>query len=281
MEKILSPEEKIKKAEAIYYRRKIEPNTYKIEEVKNNNFIITKKVVLQFGIGILIYILVTSINIEKVKTKVNEILNYNEDFIGIYNNSTNFFKTELEKIKNNKQEFIEVSNEQEASKETLEEISNEEIIQASSEEIVQEENLTQEEKDIRDILNTKSFKLPLKGVITSRFGNRESNNPIVSKYHTGIDIAVNEGTVFISAMEGIVKTVSSEGPYGNHIEIINGDVTTLYAHCSKIYVSEGEQIYQGQNLGEVGETGNATGPHLHFEIIKEDRYVNPEAILEF
>lgn len=56
---------------------------------------------------------------------------------------------------------------------------------------------------------------------------------------------------------------------------------TVYAHCKTIYVKEGEEIAQGQAVGEVGSTGNSTGPHLHFEIRKENRYVDPDLVLEF
>lgn len=56
---------------------------------------------------------------------------------------------------------------------------------------------------------------------------------------------------------------------------------TLYAHCSKIYVNQGDTIKQGQKIGETGATGNVTGPHLHFEIRKENRYVDPDLILDF
>ncbi|MBR6033476.1 MAG: M23 family metallopeptidase [Clostridia bacterium] len=101
------------------------------------------------------------------------------------------------------------------------------------------------------------------------------------KYHTGIDIAANTGTQFISAMSGTVVQVSSEGDYGNHVKIEQDDVITLYAHCNAIYVKEGEFVTQGQIIGEVGETGNATGPHLHFEIRKSDRYVDPDDVLDF
>ena len=68
---------------------------------------------------------------------------------------------------------------------------------------------------------------------------------------------------------------------GNHIKIVNGDVTTVYAHCSEILVKEGDSILQGQQIAKVGQTGNATGPHLHFEIRKEDRFINPRLILNF
>lgn len=56
---------------------------------------------------------------------------------------------------------------------------------------------------------------------------------------------------------------------------------TVYAHCKTIYVQQGEQIMQGQKIGEVGNTGNTTGPHLHFEIRKENRYIDPDLILKF
>ena len=56
---------------------------------------------------------------------------------------------------------------------------------------------------------------------------------------------------------------------------------TVYAHCKTIYVKKGDNIKQGQAIGEVGSTGNSTGPHLHFEIKKENRYVDPDLILKF
>ena len=68
---------------------------------------------------------------------------------------------------------------------------------------------------------------------------------------------------------------------GNHIEIQNEDVTCLYAHCKTIYVKEGEEVKQGAEIAEVGQTGRATGPHLHFEIKVSERLVNPEYVLRF
>ena len=56
---------------------------------------------------------------------------------------------------------------------------------------------------------------------------------------------------------------------------------TVYAHCKKIYVKEGDKVKQGQKIGEVGSTGKSTGPHLHFEIRKENRYVDPDLIIKF
>ena len=82
-------------------------------------------------------------------------------------------------------------------------------------------------------------------------------------------------------MDGVAELVSEEGSYGKHIKLVNGEVATLYAHCSKLYIKEGEEVRQGQPIAEVGSTGNATGPHLHFEIMRNNEYINPEDILEF
>ena len=66
---------------------------------------------------------------------------------------------------------------------------------------------------------------------------------------------------------------------GNHLKITNKDVTIIYAHCNKLYVKQGDSIKQGQEIAEVGSTGNSTGPHLHFEIRKGDRLVDPQKII--
>ena len=122
---------------------------------------------------------------------------------------------------------------------------------------------------------------PLVGTITSRFGHRDPTTATVPKNHTGIDIAANTGTVIYAALDGVVKIASSEGDYGNHLRIEKDDVAIYYAHCNKLYVKEGDYVTQNQPIAEVGATGNVTGPHLHFEIRKEDRYVDPDMILNF
>lgn len=66
---------------------------------------------------------------------------------------------------------------------------------------------------------------------------------------------------------------------GNHLNIKINDIIIIYAHCNKLYVKQGENVTQGQEIAEVGSTGNSTGPHLHFEIRKADRLVDPQLII--
>lgn len=142
------------------------------------------------------------------------------------------------------------------------------------------EKKTQMEIDAEYIKKNYSFKLPITGTVTSRYGKREATE-IVSPNHQGIDIGANTGTAIYAAMEGTVTLVSSEGDYGKHVEITNGEVMTRYAHCSKILVKKGDKIKQGQKIAEVGDTGKTTGPHLHFEVRRNNRVINPEYILKF
>lgn len=68
---------------------------------------------------------------------------------------------------------------------------------------------------------------------------------------------------------------------GNYIKVENGEVSTIYAHCKTLYVKQGEKIVSGQEIAEVGMTGNATGPHLHFEICRGGRQIDPTYIFDF
>ncbi|MCL2860078.1 MAG: M23 family metallopeptidase [Oscillospiraceae bacterium] len=126
-----------------------------------------------------------------------------------------------------------------------------------------------------------TLQLPLKSsdyTISSPFGVRTGVEPT---FHTGIDMAANTGTLIYSAMDGTVILNSSEGDYGNHLEIQSGDLITLYGHCSKLLVKKGAKVKKGDKIAEVGSTGNSTGPHLHFEITYQGRYVNPEYVMKF
>ena len=88
--------------------------------------------------------------------------------------------------------------------------------------------------------------------------------------HKGTDIVSPEGKYIYAAADGTVsRTVKMNMGYGIHCIIDHGDYKTLYAHCSELLVEEGAEVSQGQIIGKVGNTGNSTGPHLHFEVYTE------------
>ncbi len=115
---------------------------------------------------------------------------------------------------------------------------------------------------------------PISGIITSRFGARSS---IRSSSHTGLDISAPTGTPISAAASGTVTFSGYKGSYGNMLVISHGNgVQTYYAHCSKLYVSAGTKVTQGQKVAAVGSTGNSTGPHLHLEIRVNGVAYNPQ-----
>ena len=117
---------------------------------------------------------------------------------------------------------------------------------------------------------TLQWPLPVAGTITSQFGHRV--DPITGEVssHTGTDIACAEGTPILAAADGIVTVANGldswGGSYGYYIQIDHGGgLETLYAHCSSICVTTGQQVQAGQVIGYVGHTGRVTGSHLHLE----------------
>ena len=292
MERVLSPDEKIRRAEEIYLRR-VQNGTasrvtrVNVENKRKNTYI--KKMCIQFVICLAVYIMFYSIKNsseiipQNITNKINEILHYDIN-IEALQGKINTYIIELNgKTENEKEEKKEGENtliqETLGVTENLE--NNENSISDVTEEIQPVEeasSVDQMQIDAEYIKANYSFIKPLEGQITSRFGLRKNVEP---KYHTGIDIAEDQGTIIYAAMEGTVELVSGEGSYGNHFKITNGEVTTLYAHCKTVYVKEGDYVKQGEKVAEVGETGNATGPHLHFEIIRNGELVNPDLVLEF
>lgn len=140
--------------------------------------------------------------------------------------------------------------------------------------------MTQNEKDIYNILRATTILRPLNGEITSPFGDRI--DPITNKYslHTGTDFGAVVGTQIKSAITGTVTEVKkSNVSFGNYVRVKNADIVTTYAHCSTIKVAEGDKVSQGDVIALSGNTGKSSGPHLHFEITKDGRYVDPEKVI--
>ncbi|OLS01450.1 peptidoglycan DD-metalloendopeptidase family protein [Tissierella creatinophila] len=122
---------------------------------------------------------------------------------------------------------------------------------------------------------TGSFVMPTRGRLSSSFGERWG------RMHRGIDIAKENGSDIKAADGGVVSFSGVMGTYGNMIEIDHENgYKTRYAHCSKLLFSPGEGVYQGQVIAKVGSTGRSTGPHVHFEVIKNGVHQNPSNYLE-
>ncbi len=119
-----------------------------------------------------------------------------------------------------------------------------------------------------------------KGRYTSYFGYRI--NPVTGKFsfHTGLDIAAPEGTKIRAAYSGRVTKVGEDERAGKYIFLTHDDgFVTFYCHCSEILAEYGAKIRQGETIARVGSTGRSTGPHLHFEIRKDNIRYNPLHIL--
>ena len=295
MEKTLTVEERIRRAEEIYQKRNNIDNISinHIENKKEKKDIkLFKKMIIQIIVCVLIYgviLLIQNSNqifSKEFINKVNNILSYDTNFLEIYNSlkekfyefQNNVIIDKKENNENNENNDKNNTEKLEENKENEEKNKLEAIGGAESKEEVKEKS--QEEKDIDEVKKTSSFIKPVNGKITSKYGYRENATGKVPKNHTGTDIANEIGTKIISATDGEVVLESSEGDYGKHLKIQIGEVSIIYAHCNKLYVKHGDKVKQGQEIGEIGTTGNSTGPHLHFEIRYQERTVDPEKILE-
>ena len=239
--------------------------------IKNTNYIFSDDVINKTK-----EFLSHDINFGNIQSQVSSFIENNKDklgFLGITDNKPNV----------NSEENLVVN---EVTNEIAEEAANAVggIGGAETNEVIEEEakgeKKSQAELDIEYVKKNFEFALPLKGTITSRYGTREATE-VVSANHQGIDLGADEGTIIYAAMDGVVEVASEEGEYGKHLDITNKDVLTRYAHCSKLLVKEGEKVKKGQKIAKVGSTGNSTGPHLHFEIRRDNRTINPEKILKF
>ena len=118
--------------------------------------------------------------------------------------------------------------------------------------------------------------LPIRGTLTSSYSNRISPITGRAEFHLGQDIAAPAGTAVYAANAGKVITAQYQRSYGNVVIIDHGGgVSTIYAHNSSLAVSAGQNVTRGQTIARVGSTGDSTGNHLHFEVRKNGRAVNP------
>lgn len=114
------------------------------------------------------------------------------------------------------------------------------------------------------------------GTLSSDFGYREHPTVGEERFHYGVDLAADVGTEVLCFADGTVTAVGDSSSYGRYCVVAHeGGYSTLYAHCSRVTAASGTAVKRGQKIAEVGETGMATGPHLHFELQREGTYLNP------
>lgn len=310
----MSEEEKIKKAEEISARRNNRIPANNINSYHRKKLSRLSKVFIQVICSICIFGIFYFINQNNslALEKIRPVFSEDTDFVQIYNkidelikNISNSFNSEKNNVENGTDENGANQNNQ-VNNEIKE--NNNEVVENIDEEVKEEqvngegvnegeqptenqnENVgigggdegvaeSETDQDISYIKANASFIKPVNGCITSAYGKREPTE-IISANHEGVDIGANSGTEIVASMSGIVELVSNYGDYGNHLKITNGEITTLYAHCSSILVNQGDYINQGQKIATVGSTGRATGPHLHFEIRRNNKTVDPQKILE-
>jgi len=118
------------------------------------------------------------------------------------------------------------------------------------------------------------------GLLGSAFGWRIDPMNGGSALHTGLDFPADTGTSIVAAAGGVVVTQEYQSAYGNMLEVDHGNnLVTRYAHASKVLVRKGDLVKRGQKVAEVGSTGRSTGPHLHFEVLVDGSYQDPQKFL--
>ena len=295
MERALSIEEKIKRAEEIYNRRYEKNYGYSFNSKYEKNVSIKRRFIKQMIICLIIYALFYCISnkeylcSDEFNNKTQEFIAQNSYLEKTYNFTMSKFRKIKEDFSNffNDNENISQENEEQSVEQSIVNIDNtseEQKVSENSENIggAEENNsINNEENDIEYVKNNFNFIVPVCGSISSRFGWRNPTSAKVPKYHSGLDLSAPTGTEILSSTDGEVILASDKGDYGKHYKIKTQDLIIIYAHCSKLYLYEGEKVFQGQKIAEVGSTGNSTGPHLHFEIRRGDRLIDPELILNF
>ncbi|HYM47666.1 MAG TPA: M23 family metallopeptidase, partial [Burkholderiaceae bacterium] len=119
------------------------------------------------------------------------------------------------------------------------------------------------------------------GWVSSGFGTRMDPFTGHQAIHEGVDVAARFGGPIFAMAEGLVNFAGEKAGYGMIVEITHeSGLVTRYSHCSATLVKEGDKVSRGQEIAKVGTTGRSTGPHLHFEVIRNGRPVNPVAYLD-
>lgn len=126
-----------------------------------------------------------------------------------------------------------------------------------------------------------SFAVPASGYLSTGYGLKTDPFDKVEKFHRGVDIEGEQGASVIAALDGDVIEASNDPAYGQYVKIQHGDgIVTVYANCSQLLAKAGEKVSKGQEIARVGDTGADVGTHLHFEVWKDGKAVDPLSFVE-
>ena len=124
------------------------------------------------------------------------------------------------------------------------------------------------------------FMYPVRGRISSTFGERHDPFSGIMRFHNGIDIVAPRGTQVAAAMAGTVRVVGYNANFGRYVILGHTGYQTMYAHLDQALVSRGGKVQQGQKIGLLGNTGYSTGPHLHFSVFRNGEAIDPIRFLK-
>lgn len=138
-------------------------------------------------------------------------------------------------------------------------------------------------KAARDSLDLAPVHMPITGNFrqSSGYGNRKDPFTGGRAFHSGLDFAAPSGTAVLSAADGVVSFVGEKSGYGKVVEVDHGNgLLTRYAHLSAFIARQGQRVVTGTPIAKVGSTGRSTGPHLHFEVHRADKSLDPKPFLD-
>ena len=155
------------------------------------------------------------------------------------------------------------------------------------------DKLTDHRVDLMTVMESRLFDQKIKkmmvptqepvagGILGSNFGWRIDPMNGRSALHTGLDFPAELGTTILAAAGGVVVTQEYHQAYGNMVEVDHGNsLVTRYGHASRIFVKKGDLVKRGQRIADVGTTGRSTGPHLHFEVLVDGVFQDPQKFLD-
>jgi len=258
-----------------YRKRK----SFRNNSQKNNNSLaltITRQLVVCLLI-LLLVVIIKGIQVpftKNISDKIKYVVVHNIDFTNIYNKIDGIVAKITNKEKSNPEENKNLAEDEDNT-------NNTDTGTDFKGPVVAGEMYIPDEMSMEYVEINAQLIAPAEGTVSSPYGERMHPIKKTVEFHRGIDIEATEGTKIRAALGGKVVEAGEEPTYGKYIKIEHTDgITTVYAHCSKIIAEKGQKVNQGDIIAEVGDTGAATGSHLHFEIWKDGKSLNPSNYID-